>query len=478
MKWLLAQSGACEADSLINKSAKVLEIEDPSFTTFHIVALIIFAFAVLHTFMTHKIREAAFSVEQGHRNKLKEAGKPLEIRGREKVSFIAESLYFLGEVEVVFALWAIPLFIAIASFFDWSSAIEYINTRDYTEALYIVVIMIVTSTRPIVHLAENIVHFFSKLFGDSISSWWFVILSIGPITGSFITEPAAMVICCVLLSRQFYDYKPSTRLAYATLGLLFVNVSVGGVLTNFSAPPVLVVARCWDLSSWYMFKTFGVVAIIGVLISNFLYWYFFRSEFKKLNLEKQQKPIEREERDPIPFWITFSHVLILGWIIFNAHYTAIVIGSLLLFLAFQRATHHYQDEVTLKRPFLVGAFIAGLIIHGGVQGWWVIALVQKLEAFSLMFVGVVLSAFVENAAVTYLASLTPGLSESFKYAIISAAVTGGGLTVIAHAANPAGQSILEKHFDQGVAPLFLFLAALLPTLIFFFLYYIPFLIWF
>ena len=55
-----------------------------------------------------------------------------------------------------------------------------------------------------------------------------------------------MTICALLLARQFYDLKPSTRLKYATLGLLFVNVSIGGTLTHFAAPPVLMVARPWD----------------------------------------------------------------------------------------------------------------------------------------------------------------------------------------------------------------------------------------
>jgi di/tricarboxylate transporter len=76
-----------------------------------------------------------------------------------------------------------------------------------------------------------------------------------------------------------------------------------------------------------------------------------------------------------------------------------------------------------------------------------------------------LTAFNDNAAITYLASQAPGLSIGAKYAIVAGAVTGGGLTVIANAPNPAGQSILNRFFNGGITPLSLAKAALIPTLI-------------
>ena len=77
-----------------------------------------------------------------------------------------------------------------------------------------------------------------------------------------------------------------------------------------------------------------------------------------------------------------------------------------------------------------------------------------------------LTAITDNAALTYLGSLVQGLSEEFKYALVAGAVTGGGLTVIANAPNPAGFSILRAHFDDGaIHPLGLFVAALPPTLV-------------
>jgi Na+/H+ antiporter NhaD/arsenite permease-like protein len=59
----------------------------------------------------------------------------------------------------------------------------------------------------------------------------------------------------------------------------------------------------------------------------------------------------------------------------------------------------------------------------------------------------------------------PNFTDGLKYAVVAGAVTGGGLTVIANAPNPAGQSILKRHFGNAVSPLGLFLAALLPTII-------------
>jgi len=83
----------------------------------------------------------------------------------------------------------------------------------------------------------------------------------------------------------------------------------------------------------------------------------------------------------------------------------------------------------------------------------------------LMVGATVLTAFNDNAAITYLASQAPGLGITAKYAVLAGAVTGGGLTVIANAPNPAGQSVLGKYFQGGVSPGKLALSAIIPTII-------------
>jgi hypothetical protein len=121
--------------------------------------------------------------------------------------------------------------------------------------------------------------------------------------------------------------------------------------------------------------------------------------------------------------------------------------------------------VDIKTPLLVGFFLAGLVIHGGVQGWWIAPTLSSLSQNGLFWGATILTAFNDNALITFLATLVPDFSESFKVAVVEGAVTGGGLTVIANAPNPAGQALLGRFFDGAVSPVKLFLAALLPTLI-------------
>jgi predicted cation transporter len=123
---------------------------------------------------------------------------------------------------------------------------------------------------------------------------------------------------------------------------------------------------------------------------------------------------------------------------------------------------------------LVGFFLAGLVIHGGLQGWWLEPVLGRLTEYPLLIGATVLTAFNDNAAVTYLATLVPNLSDALKTAVVSGAIAGGGLTVIANAPNPAGQSLLQKYFpDGGIKPGALLLAALLPTLVMLALFALP-----
>jgi Na+/H+ antiporter NhaD/arsenite permease-like protein len=114
---------------------------------------------------------------------------------------------------------------------------------------------------------------------------------------------------------------------------------------------------------------------------------------------------------------------------------------------------------------LVGFFLAGLVVHGGLQGWWIEPVLRSLDEGPLFLGAVVLTAFNDNAAITYLATLVPGVTDALKYAVVAGAVTGGGLTVIANAPNPAGQAILQRFFPDGVSPVRLFLGALPPTVV-------------
>ena len=151
-------------------------------------------------------------------------------------------------------------------------------------------------------------------------------------------------------------------------------------------------------------------------------------------------------------------------------YPSLFIAGFLCFLGFVESTAHHQNRTNLKPALLVGFFLAGLVIHGGLQKWWIAPILGSLSEVPLMVGATVLTAFNDNAAITYLAALVPDLTDSMKYAVVAGAVTGGGLTVIANAPNPAGLSILQKFFSNGFSPLGLLLGALIPTIIMGFLF--------
>jgi hypothetical protein len=149
----------------------------------------------------------------------------------------------------------------------------------------------------------------------------------------------------------------------------------------------------------------------------------------------------------------------------NAHYPVLFVFGFLFFLGFDRATAAYSTLTDFKTPLLVGFFLAGLVVHGGLQAWWIAPVLASLRETPL-FLGVTfLTAFNDNALITYLATLVPNLDPHLKTAIVEGAVTGGGLTVIANAPNPAGQALLGRYFADAVHPLWLFAGAALPTVV-------------
>jgi len=229
---------------------------------FNVVATLIFILAIVHTFLTSRFMTISHKWAHTHRERI-ERGEV----SRDSVHHGAELFHFLGEVEAVFGLWAIALMAAIAVYYDWGAAVHYVgHTVSFVEPAFVVVIMTLAATRPILQLSENIITRIAKLFGGSLAAQWLTTLTIGPILGSFITEPAAMTISALLLARKFYALEPSVRFKYGTLGLLLVNVSVGGTFTHFAAPPVLMVAAPWDWGTGFMVAHFGWKAAVGMLL--------------------------------------------------------------------------------------------------------------------------------------------------------------------------------------------------------------------
>lgn len=440
-------------DFNVDESQSILSQMSQAITTqpFSLYATIIFLLAVIHTFLARTFTKLS--------HELLAKATP----EKPYYHFWGNILHFFGEVEVIFGLWIIPLVIVMALFFDWETSIHYLSERNYVEALFVVVIMAVASTKPVIDVANKGLGIIANLAGGTVSAWWWTILTFGCISGSLITEPAAMTISALLISRKFYDLEPSIALKYATLGLLFTNISVGGVFTNFAAPPVLMVSSVWNWDINYMFTSFGLKALLGIVLGNFIYFILFRKEFKKLDIIA--KDISKSiKEDSTPTWIILVHVFVLAWIVIHAHYPVIFIGVFLLFLGFYKATQEYQDPLELKNAVLVGFFLASLVIHGSLQAWWIAPLLSHASFEGLFGLATFLTAFTDNAAITYLATLIPNFDHNLKYAVVAGAVTGGGLTVIANAPNLTGQSLVQKHFPEGVSALYLFLGASIPTL--------------
>jgi hypothetical protein len=426
---------------------------------FNLAAAAVFLLAIVHTFSAHRFRALAHRMQARHDEAERIAGRTPQ------ASFLAELMDFFGEVEVIFGLWAVVLLGVITAYYDWPTAKTYIDeTVDYTEPLFVVVIMALAGTRPVLLLAEAVLRRFASLGRGTPAAWWFSILTVGPLLGSLITEPAAMTISALLLRSQFYALRPRPRLAYATLGLLFVNVSVGGTLTHFAAPPVLMVSRTWEWGTVFMLQHFGWKAAVAILTSNTLTFLLFRRELGRLR-RPESDSLALVARVAVPMWIVLVHVLFLAFTVLNSHYPALFIAGFLFFLGFAKATAPYQSVIDLKGPLLVGFFLGGLVIHGGLQGWWIGPTLRSLSDTPLFFGAAGLTAFNDNALITYLATLVPNLSESIRYAVVAGAVAGGGLTVIANAPNPAGQAILGECFEDGISPLGLLAGAIGPTLV-------------
>jgi len=423
------------------------------------VATGLFFLALVHTFLAPKILALAHRLEKR---------RPTQADGDESTAktFRIEMLHLLGEIEAVFLIWGVPLLAAII----WSrgfAAAEYFvgHLVQFAEPMFVVVILTIAASRPVLQVAERAIGLLASAGRKTPLAWWLAILTAGPLFGSLITEPAAMVISALLLSRMFYDLEPSRNLKYATLGLLFVNVSVGGTLTHFAAPPVLMVAGKWGWTTGFMLQNFGFKAAIAIGIANLFYALWFRREFRELALRAAARPPAPTVAEPVPVWIVFVHLALLGWTVFTAHTPPLFIGGLLFFLVFREATAPHQSELDLRSPLLVGCFLAGLVLHGTLQAWWVGPLLGGLGPTALLAGSAALTAVNDNAAITYLASLVPSLSDAGRIAVVAGAVAGGGMTVVANAPNPAGQAVLGRHFESGISPLGLAAAAAVPTLI-------------
>lgn len=369
--------------------------------------------------------------------------------------------HLLGEVEIVFGLWAAVLAVLLLAAQGRASALAYLEGRDFTEPMFVFAVMLVAASRPILQLAGAAVRLLARALPlPRAMAGYFAVLCLVPLLGSFITEPAAMTLAALMLRDDLLAPSASQRFKYLTVGVLFVNVSIGGVLTPFAAPPVLMVSAAWGWDTAYMLGQFGWKAALAVVANAALATWLGRRELVALATPTTLAPPAR----PVPRTLLLVHLGFLVAIVLAAHHPVVFLGLLLLFFGVAGAYRQHQSRLIVREALLVACFLSGLVVLGGLQQWWLQPLLLGMEPGTVFLGTTALTAFTDNAALTYLASLVPGLSEEFKVALVAGAVTGGGLTVIANAPNPAGLAILRERFtDRAIRPLGLLLAALPPT---------------
>jgi hypothetical protein len=370
-------------------------------------------------------------------------------------------LHLLGEVEVVFGFWAFVLIASMAMMSGSQQAIAYAESLQYTEPLFVFVVMVVAASKPVLSIVQKMLGAMAHaapLPAPLVHAW--LGLAVVPLLGSLITEPAAMTLAALMLSCQIFKDGIPEHLKYGALGVLFVNISIGGTLTSYAAPPVLMVAGAWNWDTTFMASTFGWKAALAVLVNASGIAFLLRTHLRPDT--GSEKPADEH----VPLSVSLIHLLMLGGVVTLAHHPVLFLGLFLFFLGYTQAYARYQNPLILKEGLLVGFFLAGLVVLGGLQQWWLQPIVSGMAPTALFFGAVGLTAMTDNAALTYLGSLIEGISNTSQYMLVAGAVTGGGLTVIANAPNPAGVALLKSGFNDGsIGAGGLLLGALTPTIV-------------
>src|SRR5690606_33518904 len=309
------------------------------------LATVLFALAIIHTFSV-----------------------PVFARLANKGGPHAGLWHLLSEVEAVFGVWAAVLVACIFLLSGPGSAVSYVESSNFTEPAFVFAIMVVAASRPIIAVVGLMVNALARLLPMRRElSMYFVILAFVPLAGSFITEPAAMTLAALLLRDAYFRRHGQEGFKYMTIGVLFVNVSIGGVLTAYAAPPVLMVAATFGWASGYMATHFGWRAAVAVIFSAAAATFICR----RYLLDGTIGTASTEgSRAPVPALFLAIRIAFLGAIVLSAHHLPIFTGLLLLFIGFAHAYSRHHNPLLIREGLMVGFFLAGLVVLGGLQKWW------------------------------------------------------------------------------------------------------------
>lgn len=422
----------------MRKIFDIVETMNPS--SHEILASICFGLALLHTFSCSLLRRWEERCERGSR--------------------MRKALHILSELELAFAIWGVIYLLGLAALGGPGASLAYAGGLSFAEPGFVFVILTLCATAPVLAAAEAAIASVARILPFSPQmSFFLVSLILGPLLGSLITEPAAMTVVAMLLLRRFYEQGIDRSFAYAILGLLFVNISIGGTLTSFAAPPVLMVAGPWNWDSTFMLMHFGWRGILSCFVATAWVAYRYRKEIIATPLSQERKS------GAVPWWSRITHLLFVLAAVIFAHEPLGYLAVFAAFLIFHRFTRASRERLSLREGLLVAAFLAGLVVLGKPQRWWLEPILLPMHPDDLFLGTTLLTAVMDNAALTFLGTQVPSLAELSKLALVSGAVVGGGLTVVANAPNPAGYGILNPAFAGGIRPLRLLWAAIPPTII-------------
>ncbi len=370
--------------------------------------------------------------------------------------------HLISEVEVIFFIWAIFLVVTLCFLQGKDLTFEYINDLKFIEPIFMFCIMIISSSNPITEFFNKLVVVFSRLMPINLASaLLFTTLCVIPLIGSIITEPAAITLAALFLKRYFF-YSISHKLRYAILAVLLVNISVGGTLTNFSSPPVLMIANVWNWDFKFMLVNFSYKAILTTMVNSLIVIVVFRKQLSVININLDKLSSDKI----IPKFIMALNLLFIFLLVVFAHDLVIFLSVFVIFLGLHYCYPQYSSNLLIKPSLSVACFLCALIVIGGKQAWWLKSLISYVSDDASFFVALALSSFMDNAAITYLASTLKNISSVFKYNVVAGAVSAGGLTVIANAPNLIAINMLQNFFyNQRISHWKLFIFSLVPTAI-------------
>jgi hypothetical protein len=220
------------------------------------------------------------------------------------------------------------------------------------------------------------------------------------------------------------------------------------------------VASTWNWDSAFMAQTFGWKAALAVVVNATVGVFLLRQHLQV------RHDIAHDEASGVPPVVVAVHLLFLALVVVLAHHPVAFLAIFLMFVGYTQAYERHQNPLIVKEALLVAFFLAGLVVLGGLQQWWLQPLIERMSPGTLFLGATALTAVTDNAALTYLGSLISGIPEQAKYTLVAGAVAGGGLTVIANAPNPAGVALLKDGFADGtVGAGALLLGAGAPTVV-------------